>query len=86
METIGNAKLIKIQSVKIQKEIDYDCAVGGKVLILKDGILCKEESPEQPEPWTIKIVHTHGTIKVTRNTKSERINVRRVEPFFERNE
>jgi hypothetical protein len=68
------------------KRIDYDYAVGGKVLILKDGILRKAESPKQPEPWTITIVHTNGTIRVTRGTKSERINVRRVEPFFERNE
>jgi len=69
-----------------QKRIDYDYAVGGKVLIFKDGILRKAESPKQPEPWTITIVHTNGTIRVTRGTKSERINVRRVEPFFERNE
>jgi hypothetical protein len=68
------------------KRFDYDNAVGGKVLILKDGKLHKAESPKQPEPWTITIVHTNGTIRVTRGTKSERINVRRVEPFFERNE
>jgi hypothetical protein len=68
------------------KRIDYDYAVGGKVLILKDGILCKAESPKQPEPWTNTIVHTHGTIRVTRGTKSKRINVWRVEPFFERDE
>ena len=33
-----------------QKRVDYDYAVGGKVLILKDGILPKAESPKQPEP------------------------------------
>ena len=68
------------------KRIDYDYAVGGKVLILKDGILRKAESPKQPEPWTITIVHTNETIRVTSGTKLERINFRRVEPFFERNE
>ena len=55
-------------------------------MILKDGILRKAESPKEPEPWTIIIVHTNGTIIVTRRTKLEGINVRRVEPFFERNE
>ncbi len=55
-------------------------------MILKDGILRKAESPKQPEPWTITIVLTNGTIRVTRGTELERINVRRVEPFFERNE
>ena len=69
-----------------QKRVDYDYSVGGKVLILKDGILRKAESPKQKEPWTITIVHTNGTIRVTGRNKSERILVRRVEPFFERNE
>ena len=71
---------------KNQKRVDYDYAVGGKVLILKDGILRKAESPKQKEPWTITIVHTNGTIRDTCGNKSERINVRRVELFFERNE
>ncbi len=48
------------------KQIDYDYAVGGKVLILKDAILRKAESPKKTEPWTITIVHRNGTIRVTR--------------------
>ena len=72
--------------MKIKKQIDYDYTVGGKVFILKDGILRKAESPEQKDPWTIMVVHTNGTIRVTRGNKSEHINVRRVEPFFERDE
>ena len=30
-----------------KKRIDFDYIVGDKVLILKDGILCKSESPKQ---------------------------------------
>ena len=52
---------------------------------MKDGILRKAESPKQKEPWTITIVHTNETIRVTGRTKSESLNVRRVEPFFENN-
>ena len=55
-------------------------------MILKDGILCKAESPKQSEPWTITVVHRNGTIRVTRGNKLERINVWRVEPFFEKDE
>jgi len=51
---------------------------------VKDGILCKAESPKQKEYWTITTVHTNGTIRVTRGNKSEQINVRRVEPYFEK--
>ena len=44
------------------------------------------ESPKQKEPWTITQVHTNGTIRVTCGTKSEQLNVWRVEPFFEKEE
>ena len=64
--------------------MDYDYKVGDKILIVKDGILCKAESPKQKEFWTIMTVHTNGTIRVTRGTKSERLNIRRVEPFFKK--
>ena len=70
-------------SAKI-KRVDDDYKVGDKILIVKDGILRKAESPKQKEFWTIKTVHTNGTIRVTSRTKSERLNVRKVEPFFEK--
>ena len=63
--------------------IDYDYKVDGKVLVRKDGILRKTESRYDSEPWTITSVHTNGTIRVERRTKSERINIRRVTPYFE---
>ena len=66
-----------------QKRVDFDYEVGGKVLIRKDGILRKSESRYDSDPWTITSVHTNGTIRVTRGKKSERINIRRVTPFFE---
>ena len=63
--------------------VDYDYKVGDKVLICKDGILRKSESRYDSEPWTITSVHMNGTIRVERGTKSERINIRRVTPYFE---
>ena len=67
-----------------KKRIDYDYKVGGKVMILKDGILHKAESPKKKEPWTITTVHTNGTIRVTRGIQMECMNFRRVEAFFEK--
>ena len=61
---------------------DWDYKVGDKVLLRKDGILCKSESWYESDPWTITSVHTNGTIRVQRGTKSERLNIRRVTPFF----
>ena len=66
-----------------KQRTDYDYKVGGKVLIRKDGILRKTESRYDSEPWTITSVHTNGTIRVERGSKSERINIRRVTPYFE---
>ncbi len=56
-------------------QIDYDYKVGGKVLVRKDGILCKKERMYDSEPWTITSVHTNGTIRVECGRKLERLNI-----------
>jgi len=65
-----------------QQQVDYDYQIGEKILIWKDGILCKTESCYDSEPWTITSVHMNGTIRVECGTKSKRINIRRVTPYF----
>ena len=57
--------------------------MGDKVLIRKDGVLRKGETKYQREPWTITEVHTNGTIRIQSGKKSERLNIRRVIPYFE---
>jgi hypothetical protein len=66
---------------KNAKQIDYDYKVVDKVLVINEGILCKAESSYGKEPWTITTVHTNGTIRIQRGTKTERLSIRRVEPF-----
>jgi hypothetical protein len=51
--------------------------------VIKDGILCKSESRYDSEPWTITSVHTNDTIRIQSGAKSERLNIRRVTPYFE---
>eukprot|EP00804_Cyclotella_cryptica_P005998 CCRYP_000245-RA/>CCRYP_000245-RA protein AED:0.34 eAED:0.60 QI:0/-1/0/1/-1/1/1/0/286 len=63
--------------------IDWDYQPDDKVLLLKDGILRKTESRYESDPWTITSVNTNGTIRVQRGTKLERLNIRRVTPYFE---
>ena len=62
--------------------IDWDYQSGDKVLLRKDGILRKAERQYESDPLSIKSVHTNGTIRVQRRTKSERLNIRRVTPYF----
>jgi hypothetical protein len=63
------------------KQIDYDYKAGDKVLVINKGILCKAESAYGKEPWTITTVHTNGTIRIQCKIKTERLSIRRVEPF-----
>eukprot|EP00804_Cyclotella_cryptica_P016225 CCRYP_005714-RA/>CCRYP_005714-RA protein AED:0.37 eAED:0.37 QI:149/-1/1/1/-1/0/1/0/137 len=62
--------------------IDWDYQPGDQVLLQKDSILRKTESRYESDPWTIMSVHTNGTIRVQCGTKSERLNIRRVTPYF----
>ncbi len=63
--------------------IDYDYKVGQRVLVRKEGILCKSESIWYKKPWLITSVHTNGTITAQRGNKLEWMNIRRVKPFVE---
>ena len=64
---------------------DWDYKVGDIVLLLKEGILHKGESKYESDRWTITSVHTNGTIRIQRGTKSE-LNIQRVIPFFNNNQ
>jgi hypothetical protein len=62
--------------------IDWDYQPSDKVLLRKNSILHKTESQYESDPWTITSVHTNCTISVQLSTKSERLNIRRVIPYF----
>jgi hypothetical protein len=56
-----------------------------KVLVEKEGILCKAESKYGKEPWTIiTSVHTNGTIRIQYGTKLERLYIPRVIPCIDK--
>ena len=66
--------------------VDFDYRVGQKVLLRKDGIIHKAEL-KYNGPYIITEVHTNGTIRIQqRGTVSERLNIRRVTPYFENEE
>ena len=62
------------------EDSDYDYAIGGQVLVRKDGILRKAET-KWTGPFHIMTVHTNGTIRIQRGAQSERLNIRRVKPY-----
>jgi hypothetical protein len=64
------------------RRIDYDYRIGMKVLLRTDGILRKAQDKKKG-PYVITDVFTNGTVRIQRGTWSERLNIRRIEPFFE---
>jgi hypothetical protein len=65
------------------KCIDYNYKVRDKVIVINKGILRNTESAYGKEPWTITTVHTHGTIRIQRGTKTEQLSIRKVQPFID---
>ena len=57
--------------------------MGQKVFLTKDGILRKVEDKNKG-PYLITQVHHNGTVRIQRGTINERLNVRRLTPYFER--
>ena len=83
-EAIGQRRQISVDKDNARenaRRIDFDYAVRYKVMIRKDGHIGKAED-NHLGPFTITQVHKNVTIRIQRGTMSERINIRRVTPFF----
>ena len=63
----------------------FDYKEGDLIIILhKQGHKDKLDLSTFPEgPWKITQIHTNGTVPILRNNYIERINIRRIRPFFE---
>ena len=63
---------------------NFDYKVGDLVLILNKATFKGKLEPQTlPEgPWKVLQVHTNGTVSILRNLYVERINIRRIRPFF----
>ena len=73
----------KSNALENKHRLFYDYKLGDKVLITKKGIIRKVEDPNEG-PYTITQVHTNGTVRIQRGAISERLNIRRLHPYFER--
>ena len=67
------------------KRRSFDYTEGDLIIILhKQGHNDKLDLSTFPEgPWKITQIHTNGTVPILRNNYIERINIRRIRPFFE---
>jgi hypothetical protein len=77
-------KLVDQNNVQENKNrVDFDYRTGQKVLLRKEGILRKAETRYEG-PYVITEVHTNGTIRIQRGSWSERLNIRRVTPYYKK--
>ena len=82
---IGNRRQASVDQMNTRKNlwrVDFDYAVGQKVLLKKDSILQKAED-KYVGPYNVTQVHMNGTIRIQRGTMSERIHIRRATSSFE---
>ena len=64
-----------------KKRITHAYALQDKVLLTKPGILRKMASP-RTGPHTVEHIYNNGTIKIRRGAITERVNLRRLTPYF----
>ena len=61
--------------------LSHDYVIGDKILIKYDGIIRKAQDKYEG-PFTITQVHCNGTVRIQRGSVSERMNIRRLTPYF----
>ena len=64
----------------------HEYNVGDQILIIAYKPNARALDPKATDPFTLTHVHTNGTISFLRNAEViERINIRRVKPYFTNN-
>ena len=66
-----------------RKRIDYDYSIGEKVYINRKGVFRKFDDPKYG-PFRITDIYTNGTVRIQKGSVNERINIRRLEPHFDK--
>lgn len=61
--------------------IDHTYNVGDKVLLTKPGLLNKASSP-RTGPYEVLYVHDNGTVTIENGPVQQRVNIRRITPFW----
>jgi hypothetical protein len=63
--------------------ISHDCKVGHKILLKKSGKHLRKVETPRTEPHTVTAVYTNGTLRIQKGKVNERVNIRKVFPYFE---
>ena len=70
------------------RRLPYDYVPGSKCLIISEinGEIQRKALDKNEGPYVVTNVYTNGTVRIQRGSINERINIRRLTPFFEAEE
>jgi hypothetical protein len=63
--------------------ISHDYTVGDKVLLKKTGKHLRKLEVPRTGPHTVTAIYTNGTLHIQKGKVDERVNIRRLFPYFE---
>ncbi len=66
-----------------RKRLPYTYKVGDKVLLEKPGKVRKMSAPRDG-PYNVVHVSTNGTVRIQKGVVIQRVNIRRLTPYFDR--
>ena len=68
-----------------KKRVPYDYIVGNKVLKINEvnGERAPKAHDKNNAPYVISQVYCNGTVRIQRGSMNERLNIRRLTPYFE---
>jgi hypothetical protein len=68
---------------EIASRISHDYRVGDKVLLKKTGKHLRKLEAPRTEPHTVTAIYTSGALHIQKGKSIERVNIRRLFPYFE---
>jgi hypothetical protein len=63
--------------------ISHEYKVGDKILLKRPGKHQRKLEAPRTRPHTVTAINTNGTVHIQKNKANERVNIRRLFPYFE---
>jgi hypothetical protein len=63
--------------------ISHDYKVGDRILLKKPGKHLRKLEAPRTGPHTVTAIYTSGTLRIQKGKVNERVNIRRLFPYFE---
>jgi hypothetical protein len=75
--------MVRNNRTENNSRISHDYKVGDKILLKKPGKHLKKLEAPRTGPHTVTAIYTNGTVRIQKVKINERVNIRRLFPYFE---